>query len=346
METLWFCLVALMITVYVLLDGFDLGAGIVHFCVGRNDAERGQVLGTIGPVWDGNEVWLLAGGGTLYFAFPAVYSAGFSGLYLPLMMVLWLLILRGAAIEFRSHVAGPVWRPFWDFVFTGASAVLAVFFGAAVGNVVRGMPLDAAGEFFLPLWTDFSPGPNPGVLDWYTVLVGLAAFLALARHGALWVALKTEDPVRERARRVASLAWYGVAGMTLVITGATFRVQPHVPERLSQQPWILILAAVALAGLLWGLLLERAGKDKAAFLASCAYLVGMLTTAAFSLYPYLLPSTSDPQFGLTVYNAATGAYGMRVALYWWIPGMVLVAVYMVLAYRRFAGKVQTGEEGY
>ena len=346
METLWFCLIALMLTVYVILDGFDLGAGIVHFCVARDDAERRRVLASIGPVWDGNEVWLLAAGGTLYFAFPLLYASGFSGLYLPLMIVLWLLILRGAAIEFRSHIAGPLWRPFWDFVFTAASALLAVFFGAALGNVVRGAPLEADGQFFLPLWTDFRPGPQPGILDWYTILVGLMAFLALAQHGALWVALKNEDPIRGRARRVAWLAWHGVAGMTLIVTGATFRVQPHVPERLSQQPWGLIFPALALAGLLWGMLLQRAGRDALAFLASCLYLAGMLASAAFGLYPYVLPSAGERQFGLTVYNTAAGPYGMRVALYWWIPGMLLVALYTWFVYRRFAGKVRPEEEGY
>src|SRR6516165_7582300 len=138
METLWFCLVALMIAMYVLLDGFDLGAGAVHFLVGKTPEERRQVIATIGPVWDGNEVWLLAAGGTLYFAFPLLYASGFSGFYLPLMMVLWLLILRGTAIEFRNHIKSPVWTPFWDVVFAGASGLLALFFGAALGNVLRG----------------------------------------------------------------------------------------------------------------------------------------------------------------------------------------------------------------
>src|SRR5712664_2467019 len=137
MGTIWFCLVAIMITVYVLLDGFDLGAGAIHLLVAKTDAERRQVLASVGPVWDGNEVWLIAGGGTLYFAFPALYAASFSGFYLPLMMVLWLLMLRGISIEFRSHVESPVWRPLWDVVFGGASALLAIFFGAALGNVVR-----------------------------------------------------------------------------------------------------------------------------------------------------------------------------------------------------------------
>src|SRR5258708_2188268 len=169
METLWFCLVALMIAAYVILDGFDIGAGIVHLFVARTDIERRQVIGSIGPGWDGNEVWLLAAGGTLYFAFPALYASSFSGFYLPLMVVLWLLILRGMSVELRSHVDSELWKSLWDVVFGGASLLLAVFFGAALGNVVRGVPLDSSGYFFLPLWTDFQPGRNSGVLDWFTV---------------------------------------------------------------------------------------------------------------------------------------------------------------------------------
>src|SRR5512146_3513302 len=177
METLWYIIVALMLATYVVLDGFDLGAGIIYLIVGRTPAERKAVLHTIGPVWDGNEVWLLAAGGTLYFAFPLLYASSFSGFYLPLMMVLWLLMLRGIAIEFRSHVESAIWKPFWDAIFCGASALLALFFGAALGNVIRGVPLDASGYFFEPLWTDFRLGKETGILDWYTVLVGLTSVL-------------------------------------------------------------------------------------------------------------------------------------------------------------------------
>src|SRR5450759_1557614 len=221
METIWFMLVAVMIAVYVVLDGFDLGAGIVQLLISRTDSERRQVLRTIGPVWDGNEVWLLAGGGTLYFAFPALYASSFSGFYLPLMMVLWLLILRGISIEFRNHIDSVVWKPFWDAVFAGSSALLAIFFGAALGNVVRGVPLDSSGVFFLPLWTDFGMGGPLGILDWYTVPVGVLAFLALTQHGALWVILKTEEEVQHRARRVARAAWFGAVVMTVVVTVLT-----------------------------------------------------------------------------------------------------------------------------
>src|SRR5437016_11644266 len=153
MGTIWFWLVAIMIAMYVLLDGFDLGAGAIHLLVAKTDEERRQVLASIGPVWDGNEVWLIAGGGTLYFAFPGLYASSFSGFYLPLMIVLWLLMLRGISIEVRNHIDSPVWKPFWDVIFAGASVLLAIDFGAALGNVVRGAPLDVAGDFFLPLWT-------------------------------------------------------------------------------------------------------------------------------------------------------------------------------------------------
>ena len=204
MATLWFCLVALLLTVYVILDGFDLGTGALHLFVARTDRERRTVLQSIGPVWDGNEVWLLAAGGTLVLAFPLLYASSFSGFYLPLMVVLWLLILRAISIEFRSHVDNPVWRPVWDVVFTGSSLLLAVFFGAALGNVVRGVPLAEDGYFFTPLWTSFGiGGAEMGVLDWYTVTVGVTSLLALTHHGALWLVLKTEDPVRERAARAA-----------------------------------------------------------------------------------------------------------------------------------------------
>ncbi len=185
MGTIWFWLVAIMITIYVLLDGFDLGAGAIHLLAAKTDEERRQVLASIGPVWDGNEVWLLAAGGTLYFAFPALYASAFSGFYLPLMIVLWLLILRGASIEFRNHIQSAVWDPLWDFLFCTSSLLLAVFFGAALGNVVRGVPLDASGYFFEPLWTNFRLDDETGILDWYTILVGVLALLALMMHGGL-----------------------------------------------------------------------------------------------------------------------------------------------------------------
>jgi len=346
MATFWFCAVAVMIAAYVVLDGFDLGAGIAHLFVARAEEERRLVLRSIGPVWDGNEVWLIAAGGVLYLAFPALYAASFSGFYLPLIILLWLLMLRGISIEFRGHLDSTVWRPLWDVVFAGSSALLPIFLGAALGNVVRGVPLDASGYFFEPLWTDFSLGPRTGILDWCTMIFGGAAFFTLVVHGSLWVALKTEGAVRDRARRLATRGWWGVAVLTVAVTIVAFRVQPLVPASFGARPWLWVFPALAVAGLAAIRWYAGRGKDRASFLASCVYVVGMLASAAAGLYPYVLPSRIDPSYGLTVHNAAAQDYGLTVGLAWWIPGMILVSAYFVFAYRRFAGKVRLEGEGY
>ncbi|MGD0616998.1 MAG: cytochrome d ubiquinol oxidase subunit II [Bryobacteraceae bacterium] len=249
METLWFCLVAIMVAGYVVLDGFDLGAGLVHLFVARDERERKQILGTVGPVWDGNEVWLLAGGGTLYFAFPALYAASFSGFYLALMIVLWMLILRAISVEVRNHVDSHLWRPFWDVVFGVSSSLLCLLFGVALGNVVRGVPLDASGYFFIPLWTNFLPGAEAGIIDWYTVLVGLAAVSALALHGSLWVALRTAGDLSTRSRRAAGRLWWAVLLLTIAITLVSFGIQPHLYGQFSKWPWGYVFPALAILGL-------------------------------------------------------------------------------------------------
>ncbi|MBI1851568.1 MAG: cytochrome d ubiquinol oxidase subunit II [Planctomycetes bacterium] len=346
MPTIWFCLVAAMIVMYVVLDGFDLGAGIVGLFAAKTDDEKRLVLRTIGPVWDGNEVWLIAAGGTLYFAFPKLYAASFSGFYLPLMIVLWLLMLRGVSIEFRGHVASALWQSLWGVVFGGSSLLLVVFFGAALGNVVRGVPLDASGRFFEPLWTDFGTGEPTGILDWYTVLAGLASFATLTVHGALWVATKTDGPLSERARRIAARAWWGVVATIALLTVATLQVQPLVMASLAARPWGAAFPLLAAASLVALRVLATRGFDRRAFLASCTFIAAMLVSVVFGLYPYVLPSHIDPAFGLTVHNAAAADAGLRVGLLWWIPGMALATGYFVYLYRRFAGKVRLEDEGY
>jgi cytochrome d ubiquinol oxidase subunit II len=264
------------------------------------------------------------------------------------MIVLWLLILRGISIEFCGSVDSPVWVKFWDVVFAGASMLLAVFYGAALGNVVRGVPLNGQGYFFEALWTNLRLGPEPGILDWYTILVGLAALSALALHGALWLAVKTDGPVHDRAHKLARGAWWGALLFTMLVTVASFRVQPHVPANLEDHPWGYVFPALALAGLggmAW-CILKR--DDIKSFLASCVYLLGMLTSVVFGLYPLVLPARPNPAFSLTVSNAKAGDYGLRVGVVWWIIGMILVSGYFIYVYRHFAGKVnpEGGEEGY
>ena len=346
METLWFVFVALMIAMYVLLDGFDLGAGAIHLVAAREEGERRKIIRAIGPVWDGNEVWLIAGGGTLFFAFPVLYASSFSGFYLPLIIVLWLLMLRGLSIELRGHIGDPMWASFWDAVFFLGSSLLAVFFGAALGNVVRGVPLDAEGYFFQPLWTDFNPfSETPGILDPYTVLIGLLALATLIVHGANFIAVKTDGDLNARSRTISRRFTYVTVALTIVATAFTFWVSPWMLDSFNERPYGYVLPLVAIAGLVGMVLFNLRNDDRAAFLSSGAYIIGMLTSTVFGVYPKVLPAV-DPANSLTIYNASASQYGLAVGLVWWSIGMVLAAVYFVVIYRLFRGKVSLEDEGY
>ncbi len=344
----WFLLVAVMITAYVVLDGFDLGAGVLHLFLAKTDEERRLVIRTIGPIWDGNEVWLLAGGGTLYFAFPLLYASAFGGFYLPLMIVLWLLILRGIGIELRMHLNSTVWRGFFDGCFGVASLLLTIFFGAALGNVIRGVPLQPDGYFFLPLWTNWRTGPEPGILDWYTVIAGVVALVALTLHGSYYVALKTNGEVNRRARRVSALLWPALVAVTVISLAATLYIRPDLMANYRRLP-ILYLIPAAVAGALFNMWrAARKSSERSAFLSSCAYLAFMLIGAAAAEYPNLLRSTTDPALNITVYNAHSGEYSLSVGLIWWGLGMALALGYFVFVYRTFRGKVilPSHGEGY
>lgn len=345
METVWFIVVAVMIAAYVVLDGFDLGAGIIYLTAAKTSEERRSILRSIGPVWDGNEVWLLAAGGTLYFAYPQLYASAFSGFYLPLMMVLWLLMLRGIGIELRTHMENPVWQGFFDVVFSISSGLLAIFFGAALGNVIRGVPLGADGYFFEPLWTDFRLGPNPGILDWYTVMAGVVALVTLAAHGALYVTLKTEGDLNQRARRTAVMVWPIQVALTLVSLAATWFVRPSIKENYLSHPVGFLIPVVVFSSLVVMRVATRAGHEKRAFLASCIYIAGMLVGAVFALYPVVLPASTNPGYDLTIYNSAAAGHGLRVGLVWWTIGMILALGYFVFIYRMFRGKVQSEGAG-
>ncbi|MGA8311015.1 MAG: cytochrome d ubiquinol oxidase subunit II [Terriglobales bacterium] len=340
MGFIWFWIVAVMLVAYVVLDGFDLGAGILHLLLARTEQERQIVLKSIGPVWDGNEVWLLAGGGTLYFAFPWLYASSFSGFYLALMIVLWLLILRGVSIELRMHIDMGVWRSFFDALFFLSSSLLAVFFGAALANVIRGVPLRPDGYFFLPLWTNWRVGPEPGILDWYTVIGGVVALVALAIHGALYLAVKAEGDLQRRARTFVRQFWGVLVALTAISLPATVSaVRSDALANYLSYPVLFVIPLVVLVSLAGMILFCRKQADRKAFACSCVYLSFMLVGAAVALYPRLLPSSSDPARDITVQNALSGQHTLGVGLAWWSLGMVLAIVYFTVVYRMFRGKV-------
>jgi cytochrome d ubiquinol oxidase subunit II len=346
METLWFFVIACMLATYVVLDGFDFGAGILHLFVAKTDEERRTVLGAIGPLWDGNEVWLLASGGMLVFAFPRVYAAGFSGFYLPLMMVLWLLILRGLSIELRSHQENPLWRSFWDGTFAFSSTLMAIVLGAALGNVIRGVPLTSEGYFTGPLFTNFLPGRYPGVLDWYTVLIGVFALLVLAGHGALYLVWKTTGPVQEKSKALADKLWTAVVGIAVVVTAATAYIQPALFPSLVSRPWTWILALGVVASPVMVFLNLRKGAELPGFLSSAAFIVCLLAATAAGVYPNMLVSTLNPAYTLTAHNAHAGELGMRVALNWWLMALILAVGYFAYLFHSFRGKVKLDDHGH
>ena len=345
MNELWFWLVAVMFAIYVVMDGFDFGAGILHLHVAETNEERRQVLGAIGPFWDGNEVWLLAGGGSLFLAFPKVLASGFSGFYLALWLVVWCLMLRGISIEFRSHVEDGLWRHFWDATFAGSSVLLAVLFGAALGNVLRGVPLDATGYFGMPLWTDFRMGAHPGILDWYTVLIGVFALVTLAAHGALFLAWKTEGPVHDRCKALALRLWVLVLGLWLLASYATSVVNPGIFQHLSTAPLAWVATLLFLAGL--GLVFAGIRRQRflQAFLGSGAFILGLLAASAACVYPVMLKSTLDPAFDLTALNASASSHGLRAGLAWWLMGFPLALGYIAFLFRFHRGKVKAAADG-
>ena len=345
MTALWFGIVSVMLTMFVVMDGFDLGAGVLHLFVARTDDERRRVLAAIGPYWDANEVWLLATGGALFVAFPKVLASGLSGFYLAIFLVLWCLVLRGISIEFRSHVAAPMWRGFWDVTFAVASILLCIFFGCALGNLLRGLPMNADGWFGLTLFTNFTTRMPVGILDWYTMLAGVYALLALTMHGGAFLCWKSEGALLDRCRVLALRVGLLVTALWPVMTFLTVRVNPAMFQNFAARPLAWVCIGIALAGqatLLFGLL---RGKYRNAFLGSSAFLLGLLAATAVSVFPVMLRSAGDPSLSIDAFQASNTPDGLRTALHWWLVGIPLVVVYFVIQFRVHAGKVHAPREG-
>jgi len=326
MTVLWFCLLVFMLGGYVMLGGTDLGVGMLSLLVSRNEEERTQLIHSIRPMWKPNEVWLVAAGGTMFLAFPTALATAFSGFYLALTIVVWLLAFRGLGLELRYHISDGLWRQFWDVALSLSSLLLALFLGTALGNVVRGVPLEANGVFFEPLWTDFRVRQQTGIVDWYTLLTGITAVIALAHHGALWLDTQTEGPVGERARRLAAPLGVMVIILLAGLDLASFGARLDFRDALRARPWGLLFPAVTLGGLVAALVLRARGKPLPAYLSSCIALFCGLATAAVGIFPNILPAR-DPSHALSIYDATVSRDGLAAALWWWVPGILLVMGY-------------------
>jgi len=342
MEIFWYSAVTLMLAVYVVLDGYDFGVGMVYPFVARTDEERRLTMAAIGPFWSGNEVWLVAAGAVLFLAFPKAYAApGFSGFYLALIIVLWLLMGRGLAIELRTHLDHPLWRQFWDTVFAATSTLLAIVFGASLGNLIRGVPLNAEGYFFVPLWTDLLPGPEPGILDWFTLLLALTSAVLIPMHGANYLAMKTTGELQSRARRLARLGAVAAVPLVMLVLLALSRVQPSYRVNYDVHPIGYGFPLMALVGLVVLIGLRVRDRDAAAFGASSVFLLGLLGGTAWGSYPNILIATGDPGHSLTVTNASAGVYGLEAAWWWFTIGLTIVILYQFYIHHLFWGPVKS-----
>lgn len=344
----WYVIVSFMLITYVVLDGRNFGAGMLYWFVARTPDERRQVIAAIGPLWSWHEVWLVGFGGVLLAVFPRLLASAFAGYYLALFLILWGLILRGVALEVGGHINDRLWQSFWDFVFAFSNLLLAILFGAAAGNVARGVPLDAQGNFSMPFFTNFRATGYVGLLDWYTVSVAVFSVVILAAHGATYLTLKTEGQVHDRCARWAKYLWIAVAPFFLLISIETAVVRPELSGQGIHNPfWWLGLGVIltAVLTLISGLL---RGQEMRAFLGSNFVIVGLLTTGAAAIFPVMLHSTLAPENSLTAYSVAAGRKSLVFASVWWPIGFALAITYFVFISRQYTGKVsiQRDNQGF
>jgi len=336
LNTIWFLLFFVLIGGYGVLDGFDLGVGVLHLFT-RDRNERLMNIRAIGPVWDGNEVWLLTGGGALFAAFPVVYATVFSSFYLAFMLLLLALIFRASALEFGGQVDSPRWQRFWDWIFGIASLIPSVLYGAAVGNVLRGLPLDDKQIF---------TGSFLGLLNPYSLLIGLLSLALFILQGAAWLRLKTEGPQNRRLQSWVTGAWCAVIILYSAATLATIFNAAYLFDGLLQNPLFWATLILLLISLIYIPLANQQNKSGRLFLFSSLLILCVVALTGLSLYPMMVPAQPDLSNSLNIYNSSSTAKTLKVMLLIALIGMPVVIGYTVFVYRVFKGKVNTGESGY
>ncbi|MBK6880871.1 MAG: cytochrome d ubiquinol oxidase subunit II [Elusimicrobia bacterium] len=332
----WFVLLGVLMAGYAILDGFDLGVGILH-PMAKTDQERRIFMNAIGPLWDGNEVWLVTFGGALFAAFPRAYATMFSGLYTAFMLLVLCLILRAVSMEFRSKRAGPAWRAFWDWCFFGSSLTAILLFGAAVGNCLRGLPIGSDGELRIGFLSLLNP---------YSVLVGVFTIATAAMHGSLYLGLKTDGDLQQRIRR---WTWrlFGFFLITYLLTTIfTLVAFPRAVENFKHHPWawgVVVLNTLAVANIPRSVFKNRPLE---AFLSSAGAIAAFVFLFGLALFPNLAVSNLDPAASLTIYNAASSEKTLKIMRLIAFLGMPFVLAYTAVIYWVFRGKVEIGKFSY
>ncbi|MGO8692650.1 MAG: cytochrome d ubiquinol oxidase subunit II [Rectinemataceae bacterium] len=332
LQILWFVLWGVLWAVYFTLDGFDFGAGMLRNFLTKDETERGVALAAIGPVWNGNEVWLITAGGATFAAFPLTYASMFSFLYLPMLLILFSLIVRGVSIEFRGKSEGARWHSFWDWALAVSSLTAPLVLGLGFGNIFQGLPIAADG-YRGGFWMLFN---GYGLL---TALLFVALFL---QHGALWLEYRTGGALSERTRGFASVLWYValvVAAVFLVATAFATRLY----DNFLVNPLWLAVPILAVASLVAVRLFHARSRAFAAFVASCLTILLVVATALVGLFPNLIPSSLDPASSLTVYNSSSGPYTLKVMTIVACIFVPIVIVYQFLVYRFFRAKISRAD---
>lgn len=336
LNTIWFFLIGILLVGYAILDGFDLGVGALHLLV-KDDTERRIMLNSIGPVWDGNEVWLVTGGGALFAAFPHVYATVFSGFYTALMMLLFMLIFRAVAIEFRSKRPMKWWRQMWDVAFSVASIFIAFLAGVAVGNLITGIPLDAEKEFIGTFW---------GLINPYTVLVGITTVSLFMMHGAIYGVMKTEGELQAKIRSWVNNTIIFFIICYITTTMSTLIYYPHMIQHFKEFPALFVLAVLNMLAIANIPREISRGKDFLAFLSSCASIAALLSLFAFGVFPNFVIASNNPEFSLNIYNAASSQKTLNIMLIIALSGIPFVLAYTISIYWIFRGKVKLNNMSY
>ncbi len=337
LNTIWFVLYVVIIAGYAVLDGFDLGVGMLSPFIARNDREKRLLLNSIGPIWDGNEVWLVLAGGALFAAFPFVYASLFSGFYMAMMLVLLVLILRAVAIEFRSKSENPTWRNTWDWFFFGSSLGITLLFGVALGNVVRGIPLDSSGNIHANLFDLLNP---------YSLLVGITAVAMFCLHGAFFLTQKLEGDLAARAKAPIPLLMGGFFVLATILVAWTLTADTYIQDNFIDRPWTVVFPLLALASVMLAWKLNTRAAYLGALVASGATIALLIATVAAGLYPVMLPSSTDAANSLTVHNASAAPETLKVMFVMAIIGLPFIFLYTAGVYYFFRGKVTLDEESY
>ncbi|WP_341220377.1 cytochrome d ubiquinol oxidase subunit II [Polaribacter atrinae] len=357
MEIFWYIIIATVLGIFFVLDGYDFGTGIIHLFFAKKENDKEVITKSAGLFWDSNEVWLVAAGGMLFMAFPTFYASVFSGFYLPLIIVLWLIIFRAMGLEFRGQFKYQMWKDIWDVSFGVSSLLLALFFGIALGNIVRGVNLGGVENgisvyeghyFFLPLWdSSFSPfSETPGVIDWFTIIIGFISVVTLAIHGANWVILKTNSSINLKLKGVIFKLNIALAILTVFSLFVWQIVNPDSLNNFVDKPYLIVFPILYFTGLIGLFFIKKIKKDVHAFWLSTLLILGGITSSLASLFPVILPSVNDVHEPLTIYNTAAPEYGLSVAFIWGIIGIILIVVYAIIQKRLKGGKVDKMDYGH